>query len=189
MHPCWIILPPDSPELPGPETLLEEMRHCGIRAVRVIGKYPAGGVPLEVPWMGAWYEALADRKIPLLLDMNHASPFYNEFPWPTIHEICETFPNLRLVLLCAGYRVQRYLYAMLAKHKNLYVDLSFYCLNGGIEDLVQRFGSDRFLFGSYLPYYTPGGPKFAITYADLPLEDRQKLAGNNLQRLLREAWT
>ncbi|MFH1740916.1 MAG: amidohydrolase family protein [bacterium] len=189
LHPCWVILPPDSPEMPGPDILLGEMHECGVCVARVIAKYAAGGVPLDIPWMGAWYKALSDHRVPLILDMNHTSPFYNEFPWSMINRICRNFPDLRLILLCVGYRTQRDLYAMLAQHKNLYVDLSFYCLNGGIQDLVERFGSNRFLFGSYLPYYSPGGPKLAITYGDLPFEDRANLAGANLRRLLSEAWT
>ncbi|HPO07164.1 MAG TPA: amidohydrolase family protein [bacterium] len=189
LHPSWTILPPGGPEFVPPDRCIELMGDNEVSAARVVAKYAGGGVPLEIPWMGKWYEALAEKRIPLLLDMNHTSPFYNEFPWMTIDRICEAFPKLRLVLLGAGYRIQRDLYAMLAKHENLYMDIGFYCLQAGIEDLVFRFGANRFLFGSYLPHYSPGGPKFALTYADLPFEDRQKIAGGNLKRLLSEAWS
>ena len=53
-----------------------------------------------------------------------------------------------------------------------------------LETVVKTIGADRVLFGSQMPYWDPSLPIGMLNYAELANEQKQQIAGGNLQRLL-----
>src|SRR6188474_746253 len=66
LHPCWVVLPPATGELPPPAELIAAMRDSHVQAVRVC---PNNAVFLPTPWaLGALLEPLEACRVPLFLD-------------------------------------------------------------------------------------------------------------------------
>ena len=100
--------------------------------------------------------------------------------------ILKAHPSLNLVLLRTSYRCDRMLYPLFEKYDGLAIEAATYQVTHGIEEVCTRFGAERLLFGTGLPF-TEAGPSIAqITYAEISDEEKQLIAGGNLRRLL--AW-
>ena len=68
----------------------------------------------------------------------------------------------------------------------MYLDISEYILDGGIEAVAERCGARRMLFGTAFPSRPHGGMMLALKHAEISARDRQAVAAGNLERLLRE---
>lgn len=175
LEPCWVVMPHHTGELPAPRDLLREMDQAGVRAVRLF--------PKDHTWhLGEWssgelLEALAQEGIVTLLDPEQTD-------WDEVDAVCRRHPQLPLILLRPNYRTARFLYPLFERHANLHIEFSFYQAHQGIEEVCQRFGAHRLVFGSGLPTFSPGGPVAMVTYADLGQSDKQVIASGTLCRLL-----
>jgi predicted TIM-barrel fold metal-dependent hydrolase len=173
-------MPSDTRELPDEEQLVDEMLSQGVKAARVFPHPDQHNFPMK-PWVSEkLLRALEDKRIPLFVDQE-------QIDWETMHELCQRHTRLPLVLTGVGYRVNRILYPLWQKLDNLYVDLSNYCGHGAIEDVTERFGAQRLLFGTRLPYFTPGAAVAMLSYANVPESDKRLIAGDNLRNLLSRA--
>lgn len=173
--PCWTLLPPACGEMGSPGELLDEMAQAGVRAVRL---YPREHSYSLAEWQcGELFEALDERHYLVLLDLAQGS-------WEEIELICRTYPGLALIVTWVGYRQLRPLFALLQRCENLYCDLSNLSTYLGIEEILDRFGSDRLIFGTGLPTADPGGPIARLAYTDAPPATLDAIAHGNLARLL-----
>ena len=173
--PCWTLLPPACGEMGSPGELMEEMAQAGVRAVRL---YPREHSYSLAEWQcGELFEALAERHYLVLLDLAQGS-------WEEIERICNTYPDLALLVTWVGYRQLRPLFALLRRNDNLYCDLSNLSTYLGIEEILDRFGSERLVFGTGLPIADPGGPIARLSYTDAPPAALDAIAHGNLGRLL-----
>ena len=180
LHAVWVVMPSHTGEFPDEEQLVDEMAAQGVRAVRVFPHPDRHNFSLR-PWAAdRLLEALQRERIPLFVDEE-------EIGFDTVDELCREYPELPLVLTSVGYRSDRFLYPLWQKFPNLHIELSSYCGHGGIETLVERFGARRFLFGTRLPYFTPGSAIGMLGYAAISEADRRLIAGGNLRNLLQQA--
>jgi predicted TIM-barrel fold metal-dependent hydrolase len=150
--------------------------HC-VCAARVFPGAGQHGFSLKAYCAGEMLGALAANGLPLFVDAD-------ALDWNTLHELCCDYPHLPLVLCGLGYRADRYLYPLLARFDNLYVELSGYYGCRAIEVLVDRFGPRRALFGTRLPVFSPGSAIGMLNYAGIEPEARRWIAGDNLRHLL-----
>jgi len=175
LAPCWTLLPPACGEMGSPDELMDEMARAGVRAVRL---YPREHSYSLAEWQcGELFEALAERQYVVLLDLAEGS-------WQEIERICRTYPRLALIVTWVGYRQLRPLFALLRRCDNLYCDLSNLSTYLGIEEVLDRFGSERLVFGTGLPIADPGGPIARLFYTDAPPAVLDAIAHGNLTRLL-----
>jgi hypothetical protein len=180
LHPCWVLLPPGTGEMPPPAELLDSMQQQGVRAARLCPSPARNNFSLAEWCSGALLAALAAAHVPLFLDQSEVS-------WGEIAGLLARYPDLPLVLTGVSYRLDRYLYPLWETHANLYVELSGYQGLLAVEAVVRRFGPERLLFGTNLPTYTPGAAVTMLQYADIPEADKQLIAAGNLRRLLEAA--
>ena len=96
------------------------------------------------------------------------------------------YPELRLVLTDFAYRINRDLYPRLAAYNHLYVETSGLQQHAGIQDVCERFGPERLLFGSRLPTFCAGAAIHALNHAGIEDDARELIGGGNLRRLLGE---
>jgi hypothetical protein len=179
LHPQWVLLPSHTGEFPGENEVVKKMVSFGVRAARIFPHAERSNFSTSNWCAGALFRALSRRRIPLFID-------FEEINWETVHNICERYPNLPLVLTNVGYRIDRYLYPLFERFKNLYVEISGYCCAGGIEETVRRFGAERLLFGTRLPFFTPAASVSMVLYSKISDSEKQLIAGENLRRLLEE---
>ena len=180
LHPVWVVMPSHTGEFPAEGKLVEEMLAAGVKAARVFPHPDRHNFSLRHWGAEGLLRALQRSKIPLFVDQE-------EIDWDTVHELCGRYPGLPLVLTNVGYRVNRFLYPLWEKSGNLHIELSSYCGHRGIEEVVERFGAERLLFGTRLPYFTPGSAVGMLSYAAISDVDRKRIAGGNLRNLLQQA--
>jgi len=175
LSPCWTLLPPACGEMGSVDELIAGMAQTGVRAVRL---YPREHTYSLGEWQcGELLGALAERQYVLLLDLAQGS-------WEDIERICRTYPGLAVIVTWVGYRQLRPLFALLNLYSNLYCDLSNLSTYLGIEEILDRFGSERLIFGTGLPTADPGGPIARLSYTDAPPAVLDAIAHGNLERLL-----
>lgn len=173
--PCWTLLPPSCEEMGTLEEMLAGMAEADVRAVRL---YPREHTYELADWQcGELFAALAERRYVVLLDLAQSN-------WNEIERICRTYPGLSLVVTRVGYRMLRPLFALLGRCPNLYCDLSNLSTYLAVEEVLERFGSSRLLFGTALPVADPGGPIARLFYTDAPEADLAAMAHGNVERLL-----
>ncbi|MCB9107361.1 MAG: amidohydrolase family protein [Anaerolineales bacterium] len=181
MHPCWVLLPPATGEMPPLPQLLSLMQQQNVRAVRLCPSPARNNFSLAAWSAGPLLQALAEAAVPLFLDLS-------EVTWSEVAALLSDYATLPLVLTGVTYRLDRYLYPLWSQHQNLYVDTSGYQGFYAIEAVVTRFGSERLLFGTNMPVYSPGAAIAAVTYADISDGAKSLIAGGNLRRLLEAAY-
>jgi len=173
LAPCLAVLPPATGEMDAEEIA------AACRELRGAARaFPASHQWRLTPWCAEGLLcALAEARVPLFVEMTETS-------LDDVEATLCAFPDLPLILLNVGYRSDRYLYPLWQKGYNLMVGLETYEAFLAVEDVVARFGSEKLLFATGLPASDPGAPIALITYAAVPHEDKQKMAGGNLRKLL-----
>lgn len=175
--PALTIEPHPYDDSPSPGDYFDTMRSAGAKAVFID---PPSSAALT--WL--YDDILAgcvERKLPLFLDRSAALPEH-------INLMCSAFPDLRTVLTGVGYGEDYVLYPLLRRHANLHLCLGhFYIPSYSPMRFLQHFPAERMLFGSGLPFFSPGGMVAMLMYADISDEDRHKILAGNITRLLGEA--
>jgi len=183
LHPCWVLLPPITDELPKPDKLIMEMRDANVRAARIFPiqhKFPFSRLVL-----GELLGALEEERIPLFVDTERNHWSATNLNWEEVFAICEAFPKLPVVLIREGGTTQRILYGQWQHYPNLYLETSYLQIPECLDYISQKFGAERLLFGTSMPIFDPAGPMSMIELSHLTSSQRAQIAGNNLRRLLR----
>ncbi len=176
LRPCLVAIPPATREMEPPAEFAARVRELG-GAVRI---FPAMHNWRVTDWCaGALFEALADRGVPVLVDIN-------EVGWDGIAGMLEAHPGMPVIVLNFYYRCDRFIFPLMERHEDLHLEANTYGVFEGIEMVCGRFGAERLVFGTNLPELEAGGPMALIAYADISDEDKQKIAGGNLLHLLGE---
>jgi predicted TIM-barrel fold metal-dependent hydrolase len=183
LHACWVVLPPGTGEQPEPEVLLKQMKDQKIQAARM---FPAEhNFPLVERSLRPLLKALASAKMPLLIDTGRTGWSQITLDWREVFAIAEGYPELPLVLLREGGSTSRVLFGVWDEFPNLYLETSYIQESRIVEDLTERFGTKRLLFGTGMPAYDPGGPLALVQGAQISETQRADISGNNARRLLR----
>jgi len=180
LHPCWVLLPPATRELPPPDDLLGQMRQQNVRAARLCPGPARNNFSLADWCSGPLLRALEAARVPLFLDLD-------DVIWEQVVGLLARHPHLPVVLTGVTYRVDRYLYPLWERHDSLYVELSGYQGLHAIEAVVERFGPERLLFGTHLPHFAPGAAITTLMYAAIPDDARTQIAHGTLRTLLEAA--
>jgi len=174
--PCWVVMPHQTGEMPPGAALVEEMLARNVRAARM---YPKGhNYAFDDDTCGELFRALEAERILLSLDFSQVSG-------PELGAACDRHGDLPILLTGVSWAQTRFLYPLLDRHRNLHVEFSTFQANYAVERLGERYGFDRLLFGTDALLKSPGAAKAFVDYADISSEERAKIAGENVARLLR----
>ncbi len=181
---CWTVLPPQT-EMPV-DQLMADMKAAGVVALRafpVAHRWLLNGTTMR-PLM----EAMGERRVPLLYSIRRLPPHWSPHQaWQDLHNLMAEFPDLTLIVVDHGsWGCDRYFRPLLEKYERVFVDTSLYFVDGGIEDIVGRYGPGRIIFGSGLPERYPGGMMMAIGHAEIDDAAKAAIAGGTLARLIKE---
>ena len=183
VRPCWVIYPSPA-ELPRPEEFVAKMRAEGVRALRIFpGQRDPNtfGLPVQSWSFGPLFSALERHQVPLFVER----PLLE---WKEIYEIAVRFKRLPLVLLMAHFGESRNIYALLESCPNLHFGITYFLLFNGLDDLVRRFGAERFLFDSGLPERDPSMVLPIIYFSRIREQEKQLILRRNLERLWGSAY-
>ena len=182
--PCFVALPHYTGECKEPAAMLDDMRRCGSRAVRIFPEHHRARLHIWL-WKDL-FDALCEKRIPLLIDFSNPN-WSTDLDYDGVRSICLAYPDLPVVLMRASASADRYIYSMLDHCPNLYIDMSYYQPHRGIYNIVSRFSSGRLLYGSGLPEYEPDCALSAILNSGVGKEDMRRILAGNWERLWGEA--
>lgn len=175
--PQWVLLPHHTGEIAPADEIIPEMLELGVRAARV---YPnRHGFDLSDDICGPLLKLLAEKRVPLFADVT-------ELGIGAAVSLCGRYPELPVVLCGLAWSTDRVLEPALEKAPNLLIETHAYQGHRAYERVVAQFGAERLIFGSGLPDCSPGAAVMMSLYEDISDEDRAKIAGGNLLRLIRE---
>ena len=184
LHPALVIGPNRCGEFIAPANLPAAMRACGARLLRLPLGPLMSQAQLEVCLIADILDALAAHRIPLLVDCTVSLDQARTAEllallrgWPDLHVIL-SFPKVT--------HDDRRFYYLWERFNHFHVDLPGYQTLGMIEDVTRRFGSDRIVFGTRYPHFTPLQTMLQVIYSDVDDTVKRAIAGDTLRRLLRE---
>lgn len=173
--PACTILPDFAPDENAAAAFVQGMRSRGFVAAAMF--CATHNFITENHSMDALLRQLQEQKIPLRIDQD-------EISWQSLQYILQQFPQLPVILCNVGYRLGRYIEPLLQQFASFHLEISRYQVHRGLETLYRRFGSDRLIFGSGLPIFSPEAAMHMVATATIPAEAKLQIAGGNLRRLL-----
>lgn len=174
---AWVVEPIDAYRPHAATSQVDRMLNGGFAAARMFPDPGSHNYDLGGRGVVAFLEACAERRIPVFIE--------TEYPdWRVLDEILQA-TGVSIVLTGISYRRSRNLYPLLDAHPRLLVETSTFVAHRGLEDVVDRFGSGRLVFGTRLPQYAAGAAVARVLLADLPQAEKAAIAGGTLIELLR----
>lgn len=190
LHPVWVIPMHTTIDYPAPVQFVQDMLERGVRAVRVWPP-PYHGYLADAWALGPLWDALADERVPVFVGTSDLGRYPdqrgNGFSAKNLYEICRRYPSLPIVVLRLNFSALSVAVPLLRECPNLSVELSYFTTHRGVEYLVDEIGAGQLMFGSGLPWASPGPGIAAVQYAMIGEEERRLIAGENLRRLVSAA--
>lgn len=179
LFPGWVGVPAGTDEFPSGQQLIDQMKTHGVGMIYLLPDFYR--FTLDDWVVDDLVEPLAEHRAPVFL----IYPGSDAIPFNEVVNLCRRHPNLPVILGNDRIRRQmRVCYKALEQCENLHLDVSCYWFHRGVEYLSQRFGSHRLIYASNWPRMNMAVTAMTVTTADLPLEDRKLISGDNLRRLL-----
>ncbi len=175
--PQWVLMPHHTGEIAPADELVPEMLSLGVRSARLFPK--THGYDLSEEICGPLLGLLQEARVPLFVDAT-------EVAIGAAQGLCARYPELPIVLCGVSWGVDRVLEPALAKAPNLHIETHAFQGHRAYERFAEQFGSERLIFGTGLPDCSPGAAMMMSLYEDISEDERQKVAGGNLLRLIQD---
>ena len=173
----WHILPSCTNEIAPPEILPQLMKQNNIAALTL---NPAAHRYLpRKNVIGDYLKMAQKRRIPVLFNTERGLTLEQ------IDDIMQDFPELTAVLTYANcWPSDRFLRPFIDSYPNLCLDMAYIQTDSGLHDMLKQYPAERILFGSGFPASYMGAHMLVIKHAGISEEDKIKIAGDNLKKLL-----
>ena len=163
-----------------PDQVERELTRCieglGMKGIKIFHgpyKYPLDGPNYQPVW-----EVANAHRLPVLI---------GDTGTEILGELAEQYPDAAFLRAHSGFRYSgaRDCIEQAKRHPNFYLDLASAHMNLGlIEYIVGEIGADRVLFGTDIPLYDMRFCVGSILFARISDDDKRKIFGLNMQRLL-----
>ena len=185
---CAVLAPHASGEFGNIREYFRTLFKHGIKAIRLfpnvhsytLKPYVIGGVLDEAAAFG----------MPVIIDcvsrdgIGTVDSTWDFFPdCDGIYELAKLWNNVNFIVAIPGMTSQRQQYAILDACPNVHLETGAYSYRF-IENVCRLFSADRLIFGSYMPVVDPAAGMTGILYANISDEEKAKIAGGNLERLI-----
>ena len=172
---CRTLLPPATDEPTGLPNGLSDLSPGAVRLFPESHRYLMN----RVVWDDL-LDRLTEMRVPVLLSTEHG------VDWGRIYDLLRDYPDLTCVICDVGvWSMDRYTYPLLKAYPNVHVETSLLALeDGGVEEMVKRFGAGRLVFGTGFPKRYAEAAMLQLTHADIGDADRQAIAADNMLRLI-----
>lgn len=177
IFPVYVIDPPIESAYLRDQDTLAEILSGGAKAVRLFPKNT--GWQLHPLYVGEILSVLEEMQMPVLLE-------FDQCDLTLLPQILEAFPKLRLVLLRFGLRQSRYIYPILKRYENVKFGMGFMADVEVLDDYVNRYGAERFLFSAGIPKYDPCGAIAMVLGLSISDAEKEKIFSGNFLSMIQE---
>lgn len=177
LYPVWVVMHHHSGEFPEPDVLAKKMKDNNVKAVCMFPSDKDQNYSISEWNCGELFSMIEKFSIPLFMS-------FDQLTWDRLYELCSNHPKLKIILTGVNYRADRNLCALFKLFPNIYVETSGYKVHNGIEEICEKFGATRLIFGSGLPLFSGGAAVSMINYARISKKERQMIAYENIESLL-----
>lgn len=186
LHPCWVLGLHYTGKLPHPKIYIPQAINSGVKLFRLFfGSFISESTYIDVPAYDELFQVLEEYNCPVLVE------FESTFKLgPTevvqIDGILKNYPKLPVILgsLCYDRLVIQLIPRMML-YPNLYLMTSGMHAQNDISLLVSKGFGERLIYGSGFPWFSGGMTKIALAYESIAIHDKEKIAGKNLERLMK----
>lgn len=171
----WCVMPRTFDEYITPDELVSQMKTNDVSSVRLLPRTCDYSTrPYSI---GRLMAAMAQCHVPVFVDAS-------EIGWDGLYQLCTDYAANSIIVTAPGYSCQRQLGPILDVCPNLMVGTSNYVVHGGIKSFCDHYGADRLIFETGMPYGSAAAAVSLILYADISMEEKQKIASENISELL-----
>ena len=176
----WCILPHSCDEIPEPDEFFRQMKENRIGAITLC-PFEHRYQPRRIV-IGKIMDAAAERKIPVLLDAFAGK-------WKELYDFLEIFPDNTYIYAedWGKWGSDRNIRPLLETYPGFHFEIARYWVPEGVRDLAEKYGAERILYGSNFPAGNQGCGMLQLKYSGLDKESIAKIAGKNLERILKGA--
>lgn len=164
--------------LPGEGTLAQRLAASGAECIRV---FPSEMRVLFHPFY--FEEILTAAKalsMPILID-DHLAARAELFA--RLPEMAASYPEVKFVLVRYGICNIRHILPLATKCQNVYFTVEKMLDYLQIEEICERGGGDKLLFGTGYPALPPAGAMGLVLYADVAQEQKQRIFEGNWEEI------
>ena len=158
--------------LPGEGTLQERLAAFNPTCLRI---FPAF---VRLPFHPFYWDEILDAAnalgLPLIVDYEYTDEFFCN-----ISDISVQYPNVTFILIRQGCCQGRRILPLLQKRENVYFTIERMLDNLQMEEIEEKCGCDKLLFGSGYPERPVTGALGLVLYADIAAESREKILYKN----------
>lgn len=182
LYGVWTLLPPNIDDVIC-DDFISKMKKNRIAALRIFPEHH--GFEFDEIVFGKFIHEIVERKVPLILSL--PNKFIDGVSWQFINELMKAFPELTCIICNINRFYDRYTYPLLENYPNIYLETSLASIRArALENLVNRFGSGRLVFGSGYPLGYPQAPMLQLIHAEISDEDKKQIASSNLEKIISE---
>lgn len=175
LHRVWVALPEYGINTEAAEQFIATAGKYLIAAIKIFPR--THNFTVKNRSLDPLLSVLSEKRVPLFADQE-------EIGWDEVGYILDSFPRLKFILMNTGYRLGRFVYPLLRRYPNFHLEISRFQVHRGLEEMCRLFGSKQLLFGSGLPVFSPEPPMMMIHSAEISMQEKRNIAGENLRRLL-----
>jgi predicted TIM-barrel fold metal-dependent hydrolase len=158
---------------------IEKNRISSVRMTPSVHQYPFENWIVK-PWL-SW---LQETKIPLWIPISYEF-LSNESPVnpSELHETIRQYPELQVVIADVHYKYS-WIFQLLESLPNCYVEISQFIGTGAVEELIERLGYERILYGSGFPENNFGRQLYSIHQSGLEKNVLESICHKNVKELI-----
>jgi len=107
--------------------------------------------------------------------------------WQLLSDISRQHPDIPIIIDGGNSKelmFNGYFYQLLERSENIYLETHNLLAFDQIEDLTEKFGSKKLIFGSYFPFYPEYLSYERIKYARISKDDKDNILSGNMKTIL-----
>jgi predicted TIM-barrel fold metal-dependent hydrolase len=176
LRPVIALTPLLDMEFGGIAALAEFVKHHHCAAIRLFPKDQ--GFTLYSFNQRKIFDFAKQMRLPVMIDF-----WQLDMRFDLLFQLLRQYPDVTIVLIEPYYRSFRVIYDLFEQCPNLYGDMSVFKGSGAIEDFVSRFGSQRLLFSTKMPFMEGSLNIGLLIYSNISCKDKENIAFRNAERL------
>ena len=177
IHACYMVHPRlDGFQMPKAPEFMEYLKANRPAAVTI--RPTTHGYPLTAQYCGELMEVLQELRLPVILA---SSKEFGDFK-RDIPVLAKQFPKLPMVVHTDGYTHCMFNYICMKDTENIILGVGKMCSLGELDNLVQVYGSHRFVLSSTAGCQASGGLGM-IYMGRFSQEDKENILGGTWQKL------